>query len=113
MYHQDVYHTGRIQYTEFLASTLEAQGNIAQHKLMDAFRQFDRSSKGFIDREDMRKVLPKSITDKEIDHIMAEAGAQEGGRISFDQFRTALSCATQRNIRRVYQEKPSIETKAS
>jgi calcium-dependent protein kinase len=108
-----VNHTGRIQYTEFLASTLEAQGNIAHHKLMDAFQQFDRSSKGFIDREDMRKVLPKTITDKEIDHIMAEVGAQDGGRISFEQFRNALRCATQRNIKRVYQEKSSIETEAS
>lgn len=102
-------HTGRILYTEFLACTLEAQGNLAQHKIMDAFRQFDRSSKGFIDKEDLRKVLPKTITDKEIDKIMTEVGAQQGGKISFDQFSNALICVTQRKIRQIYEDKPKIK----
>lgn len=95
-------HNGRILYTEFLASTLEAQGNIAQHKITDAFQQFDRASKGFIDREDLRKVLPKSISDKEIDRIIAEVGTEDGGGISLQQFSNALSCATQRKIRQIY-----------
>lgn len=105
----EVNHTGRILYTEFLACTLEAQGNLAQHKIMDAFRQFDRSSKGFIDKEDLRKVLPKTITDKEIDKIMTEVGAQQGGKISFDQFSNALTCVTQRKIRQIYEDKPKIK----
>ncbi len=106
-------HTGRILYTEFLASTLEAQGNIAQHNIMDAFSQFDRSAKGFIDKDDLRKVLPRNITDKEIDKIMIEVGAQEGGKISFDLFSNALTCVTQRNIRQIYEDKPKTDAATS
>lgn len=102
-------HTGRILYSEFLACTLEAQGNISQHKVADAFSQFDRSSKGFIDKDDLRKVLPKTFADKDIDNIMTEVGAQVDGKISFDQFRNALVCVNQRKIRQIYGDKPAFD----
>jgi Ca2+-binding EF-hand superfamily protein len=45
---QEVNNTGRILYTEFLASTLEVQGNLAQSRITDAFSHFDGTSKGYV-----------------------------------------------------------------
>ena len=91
-------------YTEFLASTLEAQGNVAQIKITEAFNHFDRGSKGYIDKDDLRKVLPRTMTDREIDALISEAGADSGGRVSLEQFRQALTCETQRKMNRIYEE---------
>ena len=90
-------------YTEFLASTLEVQGNVAQSKITEAFNHFDRDSKGYIDKEDLRKVLPRTMTDREIDALISEAGADSSGRVSLDQFRHALTCETQRQMSRIYE----------
>ena len=81
-------------YTEFLASTLEVQGNIAQSKITEAFHHFDRNSKGYIDKYDLRKVLPPTMTDREIDALISEAGADRDGRVTLDQFRRALNYET-------------------
>ena len=89
-------------YTEFLASTLEVQGNVAQSKITEAFNHFDRDAKGYFDKDDLRKLLPRTMTDKEIDALISEAGADSGGRVSLDQFRRALTCETQRKMNRIY-----------
>ena len=101
--HQEVNHTGRILYTEFLASTLEVQGNVAQSKITEAFNHLDRDSKGYIDKGDLRQVLPSTMTDREIDALISEAGADSGGRVSLDQFRRALRCETQRRMSQMYE----------
>ena len=97
--------SGTIQYTEFLASTLEAQGNITRQRIMEAFREVDRSSKGFIDRDDLRKVLPRTVTEKEIDHIMTLVGAQSSGRMSMEQFSNALHTSTRSKMKLTYDDK--------
>jgi Ca2+-binding EF-hand superfamily protein len=98
-----VNNTGRILYTEFLAPTLEAQGNVAQSKITEAFYHFDRGSKGYIDKDDLRKVLPRTMTDREIDALITEAGADSGGRVSLEQFRQALTFETRRKMSRIYE----------
>ncbi len=90
-------------YTEFLASTLEVQGNVAQSKITEAFNHFDRDSKGYIDKDDLRQVLPSTMTDREIDALVSEAGADSSGRVSLNQFRRALTCETQRRMSRIYE----------
>ena len=90
-------------YTEFLASTLEVQGNVAQSKITEAFNHFDRDAKGYINKDDLRTMLPRTITDREIDALISEAGADSDGRVSLDQFRRALTCETQRKMTLMYQ----------
>ena len=48
---KDTFGDGRINYTEFLAATIETQGQITQEKLKEAFRYLDRDESGFISRD--------------------------------------------------------------
>jgi len=45
---QDVNGTGVIDYTEFLAASLECQGRIEKERLAEAFDRFDADHTGFI-----------------------------------------------------------------
>jgi Ca2+-binding EF-hand superfamily protein len=43
---QDVDKSGQIQYTEFLAATLEARGYLEEERIAEAFQSMDRDSSG-------------------------------------------------------------------
>jgi len=45
---QDIDKNGYIQYTEFLAATLETLGNVEENHLIEAFRQLDEDKSGYI-----------------------------------------------------------------
>jgi calcium-dependent protein kinase len=47
----DLDKNGFIQYTEFLAATLETLGNVEENQLADAFRQLDDDNSGYISFE--------------------------------------------------------------
>ena len=62
---QDINKHGHINYTEFLAATLETQGLITTKSLTDAFDRLDSDDTGFISNEVSRfynlEFLRKSI----------------------------------------------------
>ena len=83
--------TGNILYTEFLACTLDAKGPIDQKRFLEVFEQIDRSNKGCITKEDLRQIIPRSITDKYLHNVLE--GANVNGRVglSFEMFLTSLT----------------------
>jgi hypothetical protein len=85
---QELNNTGRIMYTEFLACTLEMKGPIDAYRILEIFEQIDRSSQGFITQNDLRHILPRTITEKELQALMIEVTAEDV--ISFEQFRIAV-----------------------
>ena len=48
---KDVNGNGHIDYTEFLAATIETQGKIEEERLADAFNRFDQDETGFINKD--------------------------------------------------------------
>ena len=47
---KDVNDNGLIDYIEFLAATIETQGQIEEERLHDAFDRFDQDESGYIDK---------------------------------------------------------------
>jgi calcium-dependent protein kinase len=83
---KDVDHSGQIQYTEFLAATLEARGYLEEERIAEAFQSIDRDGSGFIDKDELKEVLGKSCTEEQIDEIIRTADKNNDGKISYEEF---------------------------
>jgi len=63
-----------INYSEFLAATIDVKQVLTEERLNQLFLQFDVNNNGAITKEDLKAAfqkLGKSITDKEINEILA------------------------------------------
>jgi calcium-dependent protein kinase len=91
----DVGGTSVINYTEFLASALEARGSIEEWKLAEAFDMLDRDGSGCISKDDLRRVVGDQADDAYLDELIAQAGGSTtDGRISYPEFLRAFSDQT-------------------
>eukprot|EP00566_Odontella_aurita_P009884 CAMPEP_0113538188 /NCGR_PEP_ID=MMETSP0015_2-20120614/7231_1 /TAXON_ID=2838 /ORGANISM="Odontella" /LENGTH=431 /DNA_ID=CAMNT_0000437743 /DNA_START=1017 /DNA_END=2312 /DNA_ORIENTATION=+ /assembly_acc=CAM_ASM_000160 len=90
----DIDSTGYIQYTEFLAATIEVHGAINEERLAEAFDRLDCDDSGYISMENLRSILGDEIPQSDIDRIIQEAahvkkgggGKDDGSKISYDEF---------------------------
>jgi hypothetical protein len=73
-------------YTEFLACTLETKGPIDDHRILEIFEQIDRSSKGFITQQDLRNILPITLTEKQLRTLIVDI-TTDNDVITFERFR--------------------------
>jgi len=82
----DVNDTGHINYTEFIAATLEAHGHIEEERVAEAFDRLDSDDSGFISRANLRDFLGGSS--KEIEEIIKYGDIDGDGKISWEEFLT-------------------------
>mmetsp|Transcript_89039 Transcript_89039/g.229736 ORF Transcript_89039/g.229736 Transcript_89039/m.229736 type:complete len:533 (-) Transcript_89039:105-1703(-) len=82
--------SGEIDYTEFLAATLERRQYIDEDVCWSAFRIFDQNDDGCISRNELQAVLAngnlRQVMGKDIDDLMKQVDADGDGYISFDEF---------------------------
>ena len=94
--------TGFIRYTEFLASTIEAQGAISEERLAEAFDRLDSDDSGFISAENLREILGNDFPKEEIDAIIKEAS--NNGSISYSDFLALWEVQEERKREEIVQE---------
>mmetsp|Transcript_3989 Transcript_3989/g.4621 ORF Transcript_3989/g.4621 Transcript_3989/m.4621 type:complete len:567 (-) Transcript_3989:194-1894(-) len=82
----DLNQTGSIDYTEFLASTIEKHGDIEEAKLADAFDQLDSDDTGFITRTNLRNMLGTQYTKEKVDAIFSEVDTDNDNKICYNEF---------------------------
>ena len=87
----DTDNSGSIDYTEFLAATMDAQVYLRDDYIRTAFTMFDRDGNGKIDKnevlnmlqgEDLQNLVPK----EELTRYIKEVDANGDGQIDFDEF---------------------------
>ena len=65
-----------------------------EQKCWEAFSAFDKDSSGFIDANELRIVLEmmgQKTTEEEIFRMIAEADAENTGRITYTQFKRVIA----------------------
>eukprot|EP00537_Pseudo-nitzschia_pungens_P016388 CAMPEP_0172400830 /NCGR_PEP_ID=MMETSP1061-20121228/47757_1 /TAXON_ID=37318 /ORGANISM="Pseudo-nitzschia pungens, Strain cf. pungens" /LENGTH=564 /DNA_ID=CAMNT_0013134251 /DNA_START=305 /DNA_END=1999 /DNA_ORIENTATION=- len=83
----DVNQNGHIMYTEFIAATLEAQGQLDEDQISQAFDRLDIDNTGTISKGNMMDFFrDTSVTDEEIEQMLREADDDKNGQVSFDEF---------------------------
>eukprot|EP00811_Abedinium_folium_P028718 NODE_4469_length_1887_cov_20.710227.p1 GENE.NODE_4469_length_1887_cov_20.710227~~NODE_4469_length_1887_cov_20.710227.p1 ORF type:complete len:510 (-),score=122.71 NODE_4469_length_1887_cov_20.710227:306-1835(-) len=82
--------SGVIDYTEFLAATLDKKTYLDENVCWQAFRVFDRNGDGKISAEEMRQVLGdgsvQAVAVREMAEIMQEIDTNGDGEIDFQEF---------------------------
>lgn len=83
--------SGSIDYTEFLAATIDKRLYIKEDVLWSAFKTFDVDGNGTIDKTELRKVLADdSVQDvmgmKDIELMIKDVDNNGDGAIDFDEF---------------------------
>merc|ERR1719160_1634940 len=86
--------SGVIDYTEFLAATLDKKVYMAEDVCWQAFRIFDRNGDGKISKDEIKMVLNsdevKDAAGKELAEIMQEIDKNGDGNIDFNEFMTMM-----------------------
>ena len=65
--------TGKINYSEFLAATIDIKNFMTEEKLWMIFKRFDVDDRDFITKENLieaMKKLGREVTEDEVDHII-------------------------------------------
>eukprot|EP00536_Pseudo-nitzschia_multiseries_P005177 jgi/Psemu1/238292/estExt_Genewise1.C_940024 len=83
----DINNNGHIMYTEFIAATLEAQGQLDEDRIAEAFDRLDVDKTGMISRENMLHFFENTnVTAEDIDRIIEEADNDKNGVVCFEEF---------------------------
>lgn len=82
----DVDKSGLIHYHEFLAAVIESLGLVTVDNLADAFNRMDTDGKGYISKEDLKKLLGTDYNEKLVDKMIREADKKRNGQVHYDEF---------------------------
>merc|ERR1719421_155714 len=77
--------SGQIDYTEFIAATLQHKQYQKEEILWAAFRTFDLNGDGEITRDELKQLL-QTADDKIITDMVGEVDTDGDGAISFEEF---------------------------
>ncbi len=83
----DTSKTGRIDYTEFIASCMQKKIILTEEKLYEAFSMLDTDHNGKITKEEIMKVLKlQTSDDKFVKDLMKKADTNSDGVIDYKEF---------------------------
>ena len=83
----DVDQNGKIDYTEFLASTIQKINYLKNERLYEAFCMFDKDKSGHITKEELLKALKaEKSKEKEIEKYIKAVDKNGDGKIDYKEF---------------------------
>ena len=93
IFHQvDVDKSGEIDFSEFVAATVNKNSLMQDEKLRAAFNYFDRDGCGHLKVSEIKEVLGvgKKTTDKVWEDVIKEIDINGDGEIEFDEFKKMM-----------------------
>eukprot|EP00357_Protocruzia_adherens_P006319 CAMPEP_0114990346 /NCGR_PEP_ID=MMETSP0216-20121206/10739_1 /TAXON_ID=223996 /ORGANISM="Protocruzia adherens, Strain Boccale" /LENGTH=483 /DNA_ID=CAMNT_0002353499 /DNA_START=1089 /DNA_END=2540 /DNA_ORIENTATION=- len=87
---------GKINYTEFIAATVNARNDFTEEQLYSAFKHYDVDNTDFITETNIKEAFNRAgrkISDKEIKIMISEVDVTKDGKISFQEFQSMFSKA--------------------
>ena len=83
----DVDRNGKIDYTEFIAATLQRANYLRNDRLLEAFLNFDKDKSGKITKEELLEALKANKTqEKEIEKYIKAVDKNKDGKIDYNEF---------------------------
>ena len=82
----DTDNSGVIDYTEFIAASLEKKTYLQESKLKDAFKLFDKDGSGKVSKKEITSILNCEKDSDYIDKLFEKYDLNKDGEIDFDEF---------------------------
>ncbi|KAL3793600.1 hypothetical protein ACHAWO_001649 [Cyclotella atomus] len=82
----DINGCNEITFTEFIAATLTLHGRIEEKRLAEAFDLIDEDDTGYISKENLEKLLGKSVDPERVESLIREVDVDGDVRIYFSDF---------------------------
>ena len=87
----DTDRSGFIDYTEFLAASIDRSKLLRRENIEAAFKAFDRDGSGTITSDEIRTVLGShNVTSEVWDNILSEVDQDGNGEIDLSEFKTMM-----------------------
>lgn len=86
-----------VNYTEFIAATIDTKAVINENKVYMLFKELDQDDDGFISVENIKSIFSKhnkTLSKVELKRILAEHDQSRDGKISYEEFRPILLSST-------------------
>ena len=83
--------SGAINYTEFLASTMDHKLYMKEEKLYEAFKAFDKDGSGKISTEEVKQILKVHDNDVDIEGLIKKFDSNNDGEIDYHEFIEMMS----------------------
>ena len=96
----DSYGNGKINYSEFLAATVDASTFLTEQKMKSVFAMFDTDGSGKITETNMTNAFSKlglNVPKAEIHAIMKAHDLKSDGVLSYEEFKSIFDTETKRN----------------
>lgn len=95
--------SGEIDYTEFLAATIDERIYLREDYLRTAFNMFDKDGSGKIDNEEVQALLQGEglnflVSKDAIDRAMKDIDKNGDGEIDFNEFKQMMLTATKNDF---------------
>ena len=90
----DFNHDGEINYTEFLAVTVDRRRAVTEANMTFAFHHFDIDNTGYITVENLNECFRregKHLTSEELQEMLGQVQTETPGRITYNEFKTFMS----------------------
>lgn len=84
---------GKINYSEFIAATIQVKNVLTYEKLYSLFKYFDTDDSGEITPANLKEAFAKSgkeLSDIEVKEILEKHNIKKTGSISFEEFKVML-----------------------
>ena len=82
----DTDNSGNIDYTEFIAASLDKNVYLQENKLYEAFKLFDVDGSGKISKDEIAYILGTEKKSKEIEKLFKKYDTNNDGEIDFKEF---------------------------
>ena len=83
----DVDQNGKIDYTEFLASTIQKKNYLRNERLLEAFSVFDKDNSGQITKEELLEALKAEKSQEiEVEKYIQAVDKNGDGKIDYKEF---------------------------
>jgi calcium-dependent protein kinase len=83
----DVDHNGKIDYSEFIAATLQRANYFRSDRLLEAFMNFDKDNSGKISKDELIVALKaEKSQEKEIENFIKAVDKNKDGKIDYNEF---------------------------
>ena len=89
----DVEGNNKINYSEFIAATLDVKSTLTDTKLLTLFKNFDLDNTQFITIDNLQGAFKKfgnTVSKSELSKVLAQHNIAEDGKISYEEFQKML-----------------------